>query len=88
MEGDCSVATDSYLSERAGVEDPARACEKLEKEFVDPPYKLKDLTVSEVEVGGSEATAHVKDAVSGFGADYTLVNEDGEWKVDGVLVKF
>ena len=40
--------------------------------------------MSEVEVGGSEATAHVTDDVSGFGADYTLVNEDGEWKVDGV----
>ena len=81
-EGGCERMTDKFLEAQTFIDDPEQACETFEAGFTAPSYSADDVVVSEIEVQGDRATATVGDANTDITSEYTLVREDGQWKID------
>jgi hypothetical protein len=85
LEGDCDVMTDDFLKEQVLIGDDntrAENCELFEGLFIEKQYDADDVKITDVEITGSEATAVVGDDFSNVESTYTLVKEDGEWRID------
>lgn len=85
LEGDCDVMTDDFLKEQVLIGDDntrAENCELFEDLFVEKQYDADDVKIADVEITGSEATAVVGDDFSNVESTYTLVKEDGQWRID------
>ena len=82
FEGDCGVMTDKFLEAQTFESNPERACELFETAYQEPQYTEDDVEISDVEVTGDKATAIVGGGGSDITSTYTLVREDGVWKID------
>ena len=85
LEGDCDVMTDQFLEDQVLIGDDntrEENCELFEDLFIEKQYDADDVKFSDVEITGSEATAVVGDDFSNVESTYTLVKEDGEWRID------
>ena len=90
-EGDCDLMTDKFLEEQTFNDDPKQACETFEASFSPPAYSADDIDVTDIEYVNDKATAIVGGGPEGVSvtsggeevtSKYTLVNEDGTWKID------
>jgi hypothetical protein len=90
-EGDCDLMTDKFLEEQTFNDDPKQACETFEASFSPPAYSEDDIDVTDIEYVNDKATAIVGGGPEGVSvtsggeevtSKYTLVNEDGTWKID------
>ena len=81
-EGGCERMTDKFLEAQTFIDEPEQACETFEAGFTAPSYSSDDIVVSEIEVEGDRATATVGDETTDITSEYTLVREDGQWKID------
>ena len=85
LEGDCDVMTDKFLEDQVLIgDDNSRAenCELFENLFIEKQYGADDVKITDVEITGSEATAMVGDDFSNVESTYTLVKQDGKWRID------
>ena len=83
--------TDKFLEEQTFNDDPKQACETFEASFSPPAYSADDIDVTDIEYVNDKATAIVGGGPEGVSvtsggeevtSKYTLVNEDGTWKID------
>ena len=81
-EGGCERMTDKFLEAQTFIDEPEQACETFEAGFTAPGYSADDIVVSEIEIEGDRATATVGDETTDITSEYTLVREDGQWKID------
>jgi hypothetical protein len=81
-EGGCDLMTERFLEDQTFQSSPDQACESFEQTFTPPDYGAEDIVVSEIEGDSSKATAVVGDEISDIESTYTLVNEDGQWRID------
>ena len=90
-EGDCDLMTDKFLEEQTFNDDPKQACETFDASFSPPAYSEDDIDVTDIEYVNDKATAIVGGGPEGVSitsggeevtSKYTLVNEDGTWKID------
>lgn len=85
LEGDCDVMTDAFLEDQVLIGDDntrEENCELFENVFIEKQYDADDVKFSDVEINGSEASAVVGDDFSNIESTYTLVEEDGQWRID------
>jgi len=85
LEGDCDTMTDAFLKEQVLIGDEntrEENCDLFENLFVEKQYDADDVKITDVEITGSEATAVVGDDFSNIESTYTLVEEDGQWRID------
>jgi hypothetical protein len=84
LDGDCDVMTDRFLDDQVlGVgEGRKQQCEIFTDLFVEKQYDADDVKITDVEMTGSEATGVVGDDFSNVESTYTLVREDGKWRID------
>jgi len=85
LEGDCDVMTDAFLEDQVLIGDDntrKENCELFENVFVEKQYDAGDVKIADVEITASEATAVVGDDFSNVESTYTLVREDGRWRID------
>jgi hypothetical protein len=90
-EGDCDLMTDKFLEEQTFNDNPTEACKTFEASFSPPAYSADDIDVTDIEYVNDKATAIVGGGPEGVSitsggeevtSKYTLVNEDGTWKID------
>jgi len=81
-EGGCERMTDDFLEDQTFIEDPEEACETFEQGFTEPAYGPEDVIVSEISGTAEKAKATVGDEVTDIESRYTLVKDDGQWKID------
>lgn len=90
-EGDCDLMTDKFLEEQTFNDNPTEACKTFEASFSPPAYSADDIDVTDIEYVNDKATANVGGGPEGVSvtaggeevtSKYTLVNEDGTWKID------
>lgn len=90
-EGDCDLMTDKFLEEQTFNDNPTEACKTFEASFNPPAYSADDIDVTDIEYVNDKATAIVGGGPEGVSitsggeevtSKYTLVNEDGTWKID------
>jgi hypothetical protein len=85
FEGDCEVMTDKFLEDQAFVGDTRKErCDYVKDTFQKPQYSESDVKFRKVEINGTEAVATVGSDIANVEADYHMVAEDGEWKIDEV----
>jgi hypothetical protein len=84
MDGGCDLVTDRFLTDQTFVSNPERACETYETGFVEKQYTEQDLVISDVRGTQERATATFGSTIADLTVEYTLVNQDGTWKVDAV----
>ena len=84
LEGGCDLVTDKYLEDQTFDSNPRRACTTYESGFVEKQYAAEDLLISDVTGTQRRATATFGSTIADLTIEYTLVNEDGTWKVDAV----
>ena len=91
MEGGCDLMTDKFLEEQTFDDDPKQACETFEAAFSPPAFSEDDIEITDVKYVNDKATAIVGGGPEGVSvtsggeevtSKYTLVNEDGTWKID------
>ena len=90
-EGDCDLMTDKFPEEQTFNDNPTEACKTFEASFSPPAYSADDIDVTDIEYVNDKATAIVGGGPEGVSitsggeevtSKYTLVNEDGTWKID------
>jgi hypothetical protein len=83
--------TDKFLEEQTFNDNPTEACKTFEASFSPPAYRADDIDVTDIEYVNDKATAIVGGGPEGVSVTaggeevtsrYTLVNEDGTWKID------
>ena len=83
FKGDCDTMTDKFLETQAFIgETRKERCDYFEKAFQKPQYKESDLKFRKVEVSGDKATVVVGSDIANITTEYSLVTEDGRWKLD------
>ena len=81
--GDCDLMTDTFLEAQAFVGDTrAERCGYVRKTFQKPQYSESDVKFRKVEITGDKAVATVGSDIATLTADYHLVSEGGQWKID------
>jgi hypothetical protein len=81
-EGGCERMTDRFLEDQTFISDPAQACETFEASFSPPGYDADAILVSEITGDAAKAKATVGDEVSDIESIYTVVNDDGQWRIE------
>ena len=83
FKGDCDTMTDKFLETQAFIgETRKERCDYFEKTFQKPQYSESDLKFRKVAVNGDKATVVVGSDIANIKTEYSLVTENGEWKLD------
>ena len=83
FKGDCDTMTDKFLDTQAfSGETRAEKCELFEKTFQKPQYSEDDVKFRKVEVSGDTAKIVVGSDIANVEAEYTLIAEGGQWRID------
>jgi len=86
LEGGCERMTDNFLEEQTFDDDPEQACETFEAQFTPPSYDAEDFEV-DIQYENDKATATVSSPGIDVASVYSLVLEDGAWKIDSAELK-
>lgn len=85
FKGSCETMTDKFLETQAFVGDTRQErCDYFEKSFQKPQYSEDDVKFRKVEVSGDTASVVVGSDIANVEAEYKLVAEGGQWKIDEV----
>ncbi len=87
LEGDCDLMTDKFVEAQTFSEDREQGCEAFEGGFTPPIYSEDDIEITDVEITGEKATAIVGGGGVDITSKYTLVLEDGTWKIDAAEIE-
>ena len=83
FKGDCDTMTDKFLDTQAfSGETREEKCEFFEKTFQKPQYSEDDVKFRKVEVSGDTAKIVVGSDIANVEAEYTLIAEGGQWRID------
>ena len=87
LEGDCDLMTDKFVEAQTFQSDREQGCEAFEASFTPPPYSEDDIEIGDVAYENDKATAIVGGGGVDITSKYTLVYEDGTWKIDAAEIE-